>query len=104
VEIKWEHPSYAKACKSEMMKGSSHLRNLMNSEKAQLIQHHAEAIAALLYEDTSPEQVKTLESIEKTVREKVLEHVSPTIAVFLSAQAQGQAKGDGDISKAVSEH
>jgi hypothetical protein len=47
----------------------------MNSEKAQLIHQHAEAIAALLYEDTNPEQVKTLEGIEKTVREKVLEPV-----------------------------
>jgi hypothetical protein len=29
----------------------------------------------LHYEDTSPEQVKTLESIEITVREKVLKYV-----------------------------
>jgi hypothetical protein len=35
-------------------------QTLMNYEKAQLIQHYAEDIAALLYEDTSPEQVKTL--------------------------------------------
>lgn len=76
----------------------------MNSEKAQLIQHHAKVIAGLLYEDTSPEQVKTLESIETTVREKVLEHVSPAIAVFLSAQAQEKTKGDGGLSKAVSEN
>jgi hypothetical protein len=76
----------------------------MNSEKAQLIQHHAEAIAALLYEDTSPEQVKTLDSIEKTVREKVLEHVSPAIAVFLSAQAQAKTEGGGGISKVVLEN
>jgi hypothetical protein len=76
----------------------------MKAEKAQLIQQHAEAIAALLYEDTSPEQVKTLESIEMTVREKVLEHVSPAIALFLSEQAQAKTKDDGDISKAVSEN
>jgi hypothetical protein len=76
----------------------------MKSEKAQLIQQHAEAIAALLYEETSPEQVKTLESIEMTVREKVLEHVSPAIALFLSEQAQAKPKDDGDISKAVSEN
>lgn len=76
----------------------------MNSEKAQLIHQHAEAIAALLYEDTNPEQVKTLESIEKTVREKVLEHVSPAIAVFLSAQVQAKTEGDSGISKVVSEN
>jgi hypothetical protein len=76
----------------------------MNSEKAQLIQHHAEVIAALLYEDTSPEQVKTLESIEKTVREKVLEQVSPAIALFLLAQAQAKPKDDAERSKAASEN
>lgn len=74
----------------------------MNSEKAQLIEHHAEAIAALLYEDTSPDQVKTLESIEMTVRKRVLEHVSPAIALFLSQQAQAKPKDDGEHSKAVS--
>jgi hypothetical protein len=76
----------------------------MLPEKAQQIQQYAEAIAALLYEETDPEQVKTLESIEITVREQVLEHVSPAIALFLSAQGQEKTEADADISKAVSEN
>jgi hypothetical protein len=55
----------------------------MNSEKVQLIQQHAEDIAALLYEDTSPEQVKTLESIEKTFREKVLNMLAQPSRFFI---------------------
>jgi hypothetical protein len=62
----------------------------MNTEKAQRLQHHAEAVAALHCEDTSPEQSKTLESIEKTVREKVLEHVSPNIAIFFIGKTEGR--------------
>jgi hypothetical protein len=76
----------------------------MLPEKAQQIQQHAEAIAALLYEETAPEQVKTLENIEITVREQVLEHVSPAIALFLSAQRQEKTEAAADISKAVSEN
>jgi hypothetical protein len=76
----------------------------MTSEKSQLIQQHAKAIAALLYEQTNPEQCKSLESIEITVREKVLEHVSPAIALFLSKQAQVKPKDDAERSKAVSEN
>jgi hypothetical protein len=76
----------------------------MHPDKVQQIQEYAEAIAALLYEETDPEKVKTLEGIEIAVREQVLTHVSPTIALFLSAQEQEKTKADADISKAVSEN
>lgn len=76
----------------------------MLSEKVQQIQQYAEVIAALLYEQTDPEPVKTLEDIEIAVRDQVLEDVSPTIALFLSAQGQEKIKVDGDSSKAVSEN
>ena len=49
--------------------------------KAQ-IQAHAQAIVALLYEETDPEQVQTLLGIEETVRQHILEHVSPEIGIF----------------------
>ena len=48
------------------------------------------AIAAILYERTLPENLRNLEEIEKTVRQKVL-YVSPEIGVFLSEQSQVQA-------------
>lgn len=55
----------------------------MDTVKKAQIQAHAQAIAALLYEETDPEQVKTLAGIEEAVREHMLEHVSPEIGNFL---------------------
>lgn len=55
----------------------------MDSAKKAQIQAYAQAIAALLYEETDPEQVKTLAGIEEAVRAHVLEHVSPAIGNFL---------------------
>lgn len=55
---------------------------LMDANKKAQIQAHARAIAALLYEETDPEQVKTLAGIEEAVREHLLEHVSPELGFF----------------------
>ena len=60
----------------------------MTLEKIQALQEHIQAIANILYEETSPEQLKNLEVLEETVRQKVLEHVSPQIGVFLSKKQQ----------------
>jgi hypothetical protein len=59
----------------------------MDAEKKAQIQAHARALAALLYEETDPEQVKTLAGIEAAVRGHLLEHVSPEIGDFLLQQA-----------------
>jgi len=61
----------------------------MDAEKKAQIQAHARALAALLYEETDPEQVKTLAGIEAAVRGHRLEHVSPEIGNFLLQQAVG---------------
>lgn len=60
----------------------------MTPEKAQTLQNHINAIAAILYEEIQPEQLTTLESLEKTVRQQVLEHVTPQIGVFLSRRSR----------------
>ena len=59
----------------------------MDTEKKAQIQAHARALAALLYEESDPEQVKTLAGIEVAVRGHLLEHVSPEIGNFLSQPA-----------------
>ena len=66
----------------------------MDSDKLQQIQAYARAIAALLYEETAPEQLTTLEGIEATVRGHILEHVSPEIGLFLSPQQAAPAVGE----------
>ena len=66
----------------------------MNPEKAQKLKTYLQAIAAVLYEETPPEELNTLEAIEQTVRQKVLQHVSPEIGVFLFKQWQVQQKAE----------
>lgn len=75
----------------------------MNLEKAKALKAHAEAIAAILYDEADPEQLTTLAGIEKTVRDQLLEHVTPHIGVFLSARRQEQSQDEPGISKAFSE-
>ena len=62
----------------------------MTPEKAKKLKAYLQAIAAILYEETSQEELNTLEQIEQTVRQKILKHVSPKIGVFLFKQSQGQ--------------
>ncbi|WP_410503509.1 ISKra4 family transposase [Leptolyngbya sp. O-77] len=57
------------------------------------MQAHARALAALLYEETDPEQVKTLAGIEAAVRGHLLEHVSPEIGGFFIATSSGTTSG-----------
>ncbi len=68
----------------------------MTPEKAKELKAYLQAIAAILYEETPPEKLNTLEEIEQTVRQKVIKHVSPEIGVFLSKQLQVQPKAEQD--------
>ncbi len=68
----------------------------MTPKNTMALKAHLQAIAAILYEETPPENLNTLEEIEKTVRQKVLKHVSPEIGVFLSERSQGQPKVEQD--------
>lgn len=73
----------------------------MTPEEKQRLQAAVREIASILYKNTSPEALETLEGIEKTVREQMLQQVSPRIAFFLSNRLQAQAKDDPDKSKVV---
>lgn len=75
----------------------------MDADKKAQIQAHARALAALLYEETDPEQVTTLAGIEATVRGHLLEHVSPEIGIFLSQQAAAQRADESVASTASSD-
>lgn len=58
----------------------------MTPEKQARLKACIQEIAAILYEETNAKELMTLESIEKTVRHQMLEHVSPQIALFLSSK------------------
>ena len=75
----------------------------MDADKKAQIQAHARAIAALLYQETEPEQVKTLAGIEEAVRGHILEHVSPEFGSFLSKQVAAQQQGANEASTVSSD-
>ncbi len=75
----------------------------MDVEKQAQIKAHARAIAALLYEQTDPEKIQTLEGIEEAVRDHILEHVSPEIGFFLSKLVAEQMLVENVSSQASSE-
>lgn len=47
----------------------------------------------ILYNDSNPESLETLEDIEIAVRKQVIEKVSPQIALFLSNEKQKRQGG-----------
>jgi hypothetical protein len=72
----------------------------MDESKQARLKELTQELAALLYEESDPEEVKTLEGIEKTVRGHLLEHVGPELGHFLSVQAAAQSKAVGEASPA----
>ncbi len=62
----------------------------MDASKEARLKALTQELAELLYEETDPEAVKTLEGIETAVRGHLLEHVGPELGHFLSAQAAVQ--------------
>jgi hypothetical protein len=68
----------------------------MTPEEAEQVQAHIRAIAAILYKNTPASELTNLETIEKSVRRQVLEHVSPNIALFLSNKLQESSAAKPD--------
>ena len=60
----------------------------MTPEEEKELKEHLGAIAKILYQQTKPEQVKTLAQIESTVREQTLQYITPQLGFFLSNKAR----------------
>ena len=58
-------------------------------------------VSQILYNNSDTESITTLEDIETVVREKVLENVSPQIALFLSKEKQKREREDNEKLKVV---
>ena len=54
----------------------------MTPDQEQALNAHLKAIAQILYDESDPEAMTTLEGIELTVREKIQAHVSPELGFF----------------------
>lgn len=72
----------------------------MDESKQARLKELTDELAALLYDESDPEEVKTLEGIEKALRGHWLEHVGPELGHFLSAQAAAQPEAVSDASLA----
>jgi hypothetical protein len=60
----------------------------MTPEQEQALKEHLHAIAQILYDESDPAAMKTLEGIEMAVRQQIQTHVSPELGIFLSKQLQ----------------
>lgn len=65
----------------------------MTPDKEEALKAHLKAIAQILYDESDPESMTTLEGIELSVRRQVQEHVSPELGVFLSERLQERKRG-----------
>jgi outer membrane PBP1 activator LpoA protein len=65
----------------------------MTPEDQARLKQSVNDIAAILYKNTPPEQVKTLEGIEKAIRQHAQETVLPQLALFLQQKHLEQMKG-----------
>lgn len=75
----------------------------MDAAKEARLKALTEELAALLYEESDPEAVKTLEGIETTVRGHLLERVGPALGNFLSQRAAAPAGAVNEASRVSSD-
>lgn len=68
----------------------------MTSEQAQVLKAHLEAIAQILYDNSDPKAMQTLEGIELTVRQQIQSHVSPELGSFLSKALQERVQASDE--------
>ena len=68
----------------------------MNSDPLKALIEQIQVNYNILYEVTSPEQLKDLSAIEATVRQQVTEYISPELGIFLSKKQQEQAKVESE--------
>lgn len=62
---------------------------MMTPEDSQRLEACLQEAAEILYRNTPTEEMTNFESLEKVLRTKMLEQVSPKIAFFLSNKSQG---------------
>ncbi len=76
----------------------------MDASKEARFKALTEELAALLYEETDPEQVKTLAGIEESIRGHLLERVGPALGNFLLQQVAVRQTDENEVSKALSDN
>ena len=62
--------------------------NKMTPSDQQQLKAHLKAAAEIIYRNTDPTDLKSFETIEKSVRQKMLEEVGPELGSFFFQQYQ----------------
>ncbi len=65
----------------------------MTPSDQQQLKAHLKAVAKILYRNTEPTELKSFESIEKSVRQKMLSEVGPEIGNFFFSAVSGIQTG-----------
>jgi hypothetical protein len=60
----------------------------MTPEDQQRLKAHLKEVAEILYRNTDPTELSTFESIEKSLRQKILTEVGPELGSFFFQQYQ----------------
>ncbi len=60
----------------------------MTRDQEQALKAHLQAIAKILYQDSDPAAMQTLEAIEMTLKQQIQTHVSPELGNFFSKRLQ----------------
>lgn len=60
----------------------------MTPEDEQQLKAHLKAAAEILYKNTAPSELKSFESIEKSLRNQILKEVGPELASFFFQKSQ----------------
>ena len=68
----------------------------MTPEDQERLQACTQEIAEILHRNSDKAELTTLEGIEQTVRQQMLEHVSPNVALFLSTVKPTVNEGECD--------
>jgi hypothetical protein len=75
----------------------------MTPEEQAIVNRKLTEVAEILYKNTSPEELKTFETIELSVREHLLETVATEIGNFFFTTLEETKQGEREKSKPVSE-
>lgn len=65
----------------------------MNPEESHRLEVCIQEAAAIFYRNTPKSELKPLESLDKTLREQIIQQDSPNTAVFFIRQVSGTERG-----------
>jgi hypothetical protein len=69
----------------------------MTPDQKQALKQHLQAIAQILYDESDPATMKTLEGIEMTLKQQIQTHVSPELGSFLSKRSQALSPASPEL-------